>query len=89
MFFFFKIHCSSSGEKWRKRRKLLTPAFHFNILHGFHLVHDRESQVFLEQIESFADSNEVFDIYPFLKRFALDVICGLIYMSIINFNVLI
>ncbi|KAI6184265.1 hypothetical protein M3Y97_00577600 [Aphelenchoides bicaudatus] len=65
----------SSGEKWRRRRKLLTPAFHFNILHGFHIAHDRESQVFLEQIDQFADTKKPFDIYPFLKRFALDVIC--------------
>lgn len=46
------------------------------MLNQFHEIHDKESQVFLEQLESFADSGEVFDIYPFLKRYALDVICG-------------
>lgn len=65
----------SSGEKWRRRRKLLTPAFHFNILHGFHAIQDEESQVFLEQIERFGETGEAFDIYPFLGRFTLDVIC--------------
>ncbi|KAI6194158.1 hypothetical protein M3Y96_01095000 [Aphelenchoides besseyi] len=65
----------SSGDKWRQRRKLLTPAFHFGMLNKFQAVHNQEAKILTEQLEQFAESGERFDIYPFLKRCALDIIC--------------
>ncbi|KAI6196751.1 hypothetical protein M3Y94_01145900 [Aphelenchoides besseyi] len=65
----------SSGDKWRKRRKLLTPAFHFGMLNKFQSIHNQEAKILTEQLEQFADSGERFDIYPFLKRCTLDIIC--------------
>ena len=67
---------TSGGEKWRSRRKLLTPAFHFNTLNSFVVVHDAEAQIMLEQIEEFASTGETFDLYPYVKRLTLDIICG-------------
>ncbi|KAI6218379.1 Cytochrome P450 4V2 [Aphelenchoides fujianensis] len=65
----------SRGEKWRSRRKLLTPAFHFNMLNKFQSTHDKEAQIFVQQLETYAERGELFDAYPFLKRCALDIIC--------------
>ncbi|KAL6734554.1 hypothetical protein Aduo_005082 [Ancylostoma duodenale] len=65
----------STGEKWRSRRKILTPSFHFKVLNEFLVVHDSQAKIFLDQLEKFAASGREFDIFPFVKRCALDIIC--------------
>lgn len=54
---FKRLIISSSGEKWRRRRKMLTPAFHFSILKKFQQVHDNEGKV---------DIFELFEIVVFV-----------------------
>lgn len=66
---------TSTGSKWRQRRKMLTPAFHFKVLNDFLSVHDYQAKVFLEQIKPYADSGKEVDLFPYIKRLALDVIC--------------
>ncbi|KAI6210215.1 hypothetical protein M3Y96_00304000 [Aphelenchoides besseyi] len=65
----------SQGNKWRSRRKMLTPAFHFNMLNKFQSTHDKEGQILVEQLKPFAETGELFDASSFLKRCALDIIC--------------
>ncbi|KAK6019074.1 unspecific monooxygenase, partial [Ostertagia ostertagi] len=64
----------STGEKWRTRRKLLTPAFHFKVLNDFQVIHDRQAKIFVGQLEKMVSSEKEFDIFPFVKRCALDII---------------
>ncbi|KAI1718511.1 cytochrome p450 domain-containing protein [Ditylenchus destructor] len=66
---------TSTGDKWRTRRKMITPAFHFNVLNSFLSVHDKEAQIFISQLEKYADSGQAFDMYPYFKRLTLDIIC--------------
>ncbi|UMM37758.1 hypothetical protein L5515_009424 [Caenorhabditis briggsae] len=66
---------TSTGDKWRQRRKMLTPAFHFKVLNDFLSVHDYQAKVFLDQVKQFADSGDEVDLFPYIKRMALDIIC--------------
>uniref|UniRef100_A0A1L8E4B9 Putative cytochrome n=1 Tax=Nyssomyia neivai TaxID=330878 RepID=A0A1L8E4B9_9DIPT len=65
---------TSTGGKWQKNRKLLTPAFHFNILKQFQSVMDDCSNVLVRKFSEVATEKPV-DIYPFITLYALDVIC--------------
>ena len=65
---------TSTGAKWIKRRKILTPAFHFSILEEFIEVFDSQTTVLVENLKKF--DSEVVDIFPFIASCALDVICG-------------
>uniref|UniRef100_A0A1I7UU41 Cytochrome P450 n=1 Tax=Caenorhabditis tropicalis TaxID=1561998 RepID=A0A1I7UU41_9PELO len=66
---------TSTGDKWRQRRKMLTPAFHFKVLNSFLAVHDYQAKVFLDQIKCHADNGKEVDLGPYIKRMALDIIC--------------
>lgn len=63
------------GSKWHSRRKLLTPAFHFKILEDFLDVFNGQSTTMVQQLRGKADGKP-FDIFPFITRCALDIICG-------------
>lgn len=64
----------SSGKKWQKRRKIITPAFHFSILERFVETFDRQSQILVSILSPLCDGH-VIDIHPFMSQLALDVLC--------------
>ncbi|KAL1505282.1 hypothetical protein ABEB36_004880 [Hypothenemus hampei] len=60
---------TSKGDKWQKRRKILTPAFHFSILLEFVDVFNKECEHFCKQIMESKD--KVIDIVPIIENFTL------------------
>lgn len=67
---------TSTGSKWFNRRKLLTPTFHFKILGDFVQVFNEQSQILIEKINAAVETQkDGFDIYPFITRCTLDIIC--------------
>lgn len=64
---------TNGGESWHRRRKMLTPGFHFKILSEFKQPMEKNCDILISQLNSVADGRE-FDIYPFITLFALDVI---------------
>ncbi|XP_028173807.1 probable cytochrome P450 4ac3, partial [Ostrinia furnacalis] len=63
----------SNGAKWQQRRKILTPAFHFNILKQFSVTLDENSQRMAKSLEKL-DGNKV-DVVPLISEFTLNSIC--------------
>lgn len=68
------------GQKWRSRRKILTPAFHFKILEEFVETFDRQSTVLIKKLLRF-DKNDRVELFPIVALYALDVICGNIKLT--------
>lgn len=80
----------STNEKWFGRRKMLTPAFHFNVLKGYQDIFVKQAQaspkffnsvdfplqVMIDQVEAHSDTGKEVDLFPYVKRCALDIICG-------------
>lgn len=60
---------------WRRHRKIITPTFHFKILDQFFDVFNSSGKVFIDILKRESIRGPV-DIYPLLKLYALDVICG-------------
>ncbi|XP_065157724.1 cytochrome P450 4c3-like [Atheta coriaria] len=65
---------TSDHEKWRGRRKLLTPAYHFKILEQFIDVFDKNSNILVQKLQREVGKNKT-DVFPFVTLCALDTIC--------------
>jgi len=68
------------GAKWHSQRKMLNPAFQFNLLQQF-------VEIFLEQGENMTkslkntESTVVKDLELFVGKFTLNTICGTVFYS--------
>jgi len=68
------------GAKWHSQRKILIPAFQFNLLQQF-------VEIFLEQGENMTkslkntESTVVKDLQSFVGKFTLKAICGTVFYS--------
>ena len=53
----------STGNKWRRNRRLLTPAFHFQILENFFDVFNKNAEILCEQLdEAIGNSKNIGEI---------------------------
>eukprot|EP00099_Drosophila_melanogaster_P011879 NP_001286196.1 cytochrome P450-4e2, isoform B [Drosophila melanogaster] len=66
---------TSTGSKWHKHRKMITPAFHFNILQDFHEVMNENSTKFIKHLKTVAAGDNIFDFQEQAHYLTLDVIC--------------
>lgn len=64
----------STGKKWHKRRKIITPAFHFSILERLPEIFDRASRILVSRLKPLCDGHAV-DISTFTSQIALDIVC--------------
>ncbi|XP_028145028.1 cytochrome P450 4C1-like isoform X2 [Diabrotica virgifera virgifera] len=65
---------TSTGAKWKKRRRMLTPAFHFSILENFLEVFDTVGDIFIQKLRREVGKKTV-EISEPVSLYTLDVIC--------------
>ncbi|XP_063314162.1 cytochrome P450 4V2 [Pelobates fuscus] len=65
---------TSTGDKWRSRRKMITPTFHFAILAEFLEVMNEQSKILIEKLKQH-DGKGTFNCFMDVTLCALDIIC--------------
>ncbi|XP_032184701.1 cytochrome P450 4V2 isoform X1 [Mustela erminea] len=65
---------TSTGNKWRSRRKMLTPTFHFTILEDFLDVMNEQANILVHKLEKHVDQG-AFNCFFYITLCALDIIC--------------
>ncbi|TDH16388.1 hypothetical protein EPR50_G00019250 [Perca flavescens] len=65
---------TSTGLKWRQRRKMLTPTFHFSILTDFLEVMNEQAEILVQKLEKQVGKGP-FDCFSHVTLCALDIIC--------------
>ena len=63
------------GEKWRQRRKILTPAFHFNVMKKYIEITNENGKKFIEQLKT-EGSETTQLLIPLCSKYTLNIICG-------------
>lgn len=72
------MFATGTGKKWHKRRKVITPAFHFKILERFVEIFDRRSNTVIDKLHQLDDESRDngFEFSHMAALYALDVMCG-------------
>ncbi|KAI5087725.1 cytochrome P450, family 4, subfamily V, polypeptide 8, partial [Silurus meridionalis] len=65
---------TSTGDKWRSRRKLITPTFHFSILNEFLEVMNEQAEVLVHKLHKHVGKG-AFNCFSHITLCALDIIC--------------
>jgi cytochrome P450 len=68
---------TSNGSKWKHRRKMLTPAFHFKILQDFLPIMKDQTLILTQILDKKIEEKEglVEDLLDVVQRCTLDIIC--------------
>lgn len=64
----------SQGAKWKSRRKILTPAFHFSILQDFVHIFNKETQNLIEQLVKYCDEPYINVVEPITEYTLCNII---------------
>uniref|UniRef100_A0A8C7ZUA5 aromatase n=1 Tax=Oryzias sinensis TaxID=183150 RepID=A0A8C7ZUA5_9TELE len=65
---------TSTGKKWKQRRRILTPTFHFSILTDFLEVMNEQAELLVEKLDKLAGKGQ-FNCFSHVTLCALDIIC--------------
>ncbi|CAN7975174.1 unnamed protein product [Ixodes persulcatus] len=74
----------STGDKWRSRRRLFTPAFHFRILEDFSFAINSHSMVLADILGNKSFDHNGVDVVPKVTLCTLDIVCETIMGKVLN-----
>ncbi|CAH1111981.1 unnamed protein product [Psylliodes chrysocephalus] len=66
---------TARGQKWKKHRKVIMPAFNQKILNNFQKIFARQGEIFTEHLHR-QSGNKDLDLFKLLSNCTLDIICG-------------
>lgn len=67
----------STGSKWRSRRKMITPTFHFKILEQFMDVFNNQLNILSDILTKEVETNgNIVELHSPINLCSLDIICG-------------
>lgn len=67
----------STGERWKRKRRMLTPSFHFNILkEALTMMNEHAGSLRDKLMSDHCDTDQPVDIFKYLTLSSLDIICG-------------
>ncbi|XP_069136023.1 cytochrome P450 4A24-like [Argopecten irradians] len=71
----------SDGKKWERNRRLLTPAFHFDVLKPYVSIYNKVFDIFLDKLEKATTGNKSIEIYEMIGLATLDTMlrCSVSY----------
>ncbi|KAK3587339.1 hypothetical protein CHS0354_011320, partial [Potamilus streckersoni] len=71
----------ADGTRWARSRRLLTPAFHFDVLKPYIDVYNNASDLLLENLEKYARTGKCFETFQLISLCTLDIIlrCAFTY----------
>ncbi|XP_053389637.1 ultra-long-chain fatty acid omega-hydroxylase-like [Mercenaria mercenaria] len=64
----------ADGARWARSRRLLTPAFHFDILKPYVDIYNEAAEKLMDNLDKYAEGNEDFEVFTNISRCTLDVI---------------
>lgn len=66
---------TSTGAKWKNRRRIITPAFHDKeLLNNFVDIYNEQTAILVRRLAAITDQKEI-NLYPYIASCALDIIC--------------
>ncbi|CAC5364054.1 CYP4B1 [Mytilus coruscus] len=73
----------AGGAKWARSRRLLTPAFHFEILKPYQTIYNTCTDKLLGLIDIYAETGESFELFQLISNCTLDIIlqCAFSYQT--------
>ncbi|XP_050312093.1 cytochrome P450 4d2-like [Anthonomus grandis grandis] len=67
----------STGIKWKQRRKMITPTFHFKVLEDFMQIFNYQIDIMLDKMNDVVQGapGQTIDIFKYINLMSLDIIC--------------